>query len=78
MFSLRTHAVIFFAIFAAIVALAVAGNVAQSYGVPRPPPPFLLLLQIVFLSFNFKKSFLAYAATVVVVLVTIVFSSVVS
>lgn len=49
MFSLRTHAVIFFAIFAAIVALAVAGNVAQSYGVPRPPPPFLLLLQIVFL-----------------------------
>jgi len=49
MFSLRTHAIIFFAIFATIILIAAAGNLAEAYGVPRPPPPFLTLLKIVFL-----------------------------
>ena len=37
MFSLRTHALIFFAIFATIIVIAAAGNIAEAYGAPRPP-----------------------------------------
>ena len=50
MFSLRTHAIISFAIFAAIIIIAVAGNIAEANGVPRPPPPLQMVLKIVFLS----------------------------
>ncbi len=49
MFSLRAHAIIFFAIFAAIIVVAVAGNIAEAYGVSRPPPALQTALQIVFL-----------------------------
>ena len=50
MFSLRTHAIISFAIFATIIIIAVAGNIAEANGVPRPPPPLQMVLKIVFLS----------------------------
>ncbi len=49
MFSLRTHAFIFFGILGAIMLLAIAGNVAEAYGVPRPPPGMQTLLKVVFL-----------------------------